>query len=87
MTVRISFTPNLERHVKCPPCEVEAGTVGAALDAAFALNPAARSYILDEHGALRKHIALFVDGELVRDLSGRLRPGAELHVMQALSGG
>src|SRR5262245_36881416 len=55
--VHVVFTPNLQRHVDCPPCTVAGVTVRAALDAAFAMNERARGYVLDEHGALRKHMS------------------------------
>lgn len=69
---------------------VEGDTVRAALDAVFAQNPAARRYVLDDQGALRKHMTIFVDGTLVRDrqhLSDPVPKGAAVHVFQALSGG
>jgi len=87
---RVAFTRNLQRHVACPPCQVGGGTVRASLDEAFALYPRARGYVLDEHGALRQHMAVFVDGEPVLDrraLSDPVPSAAEILVMQALSGG
>jgi molybdopterin synthase sulfur carrier subunit len=86
----VRFTPNLQRHVACPPCEVEATTVRAALEAVFADNPKARSYVLEDHGGLRKHMLIFVDGAQIQDrdaLSDTVSAGAEIYVMQALSGG
>lgn len=60
------------------------------LDAVFASNPRARGYVLDDQGALRKHMVVFVDGETIRDrttLSDPVAPDADVYVMQALSGG
>jgi len=87
---RISFTRNLQRHVACPTCTVEGETVKDSLDAAFALYPKLRGYVLDEHGALRFHMAIFVDGIPISDrrsLSDHVPPASEIFVMQALSGG
>jgi hypothetical protein len=87
---RVVFTPNLQRHVACPPTTVPGDTVRAVLDAVFAANPRLRGYVLDEHGAVRHHIAVFVDGAQVRDreqLSDAVSADAEIYVMQALSGG
>ena len=87
---RVVFTQNIQRHVACPPREVRGGTLRTALDAVFTSNPAARGYVLDDQGALRKHIAVFIAGELVRDreaLSDTVSDEAEIYVMQALSGG
>ena len=86
----IRFTPNLQRHVACPPADVQGATVREALDAVFAANARARGYILDEQGAVRQHIAIFIDGEQIRDriaLSDAVSEKTEIYVMQALSGG
>ena len=86
----VSFTANLERHVDCPPREVAASTVAEALDAAFALNPRLRGYVLDDQGRLRKHVLVLVDGALVADrdrLSDPVAGSASIYVAQALSGG
>jgi hypothetical protein len=88
--VSVHFTANLRRHVDCPPMDVDGETVGAALEAYFATHPAVRSYVLDEQGAVRRHVAVFADGSQISDprtLSDPVRPGAEIYVMQALSGG
>ncbi len=87
---RVVFTENLQRHVACPPCEVTGETVAAALNAAFRDNEKARGYVLDEHGAVRKHMVIFVDGLPVRDrtgLSDKVSERSQIWVMQALSGG
>jgi sulfur-carrier protein len=87
---RVSFTSALARHVACPPREVAGTTVRTALDAALAANPGLRPYVLDEQGALRKHITVFIGSEVVQDrttLSEPVAADAQIHVMQALSGG
>ena len=87
---RVSFTQNIQRHVACPACEAEGSTVRAVLDAVFAANPQARSYVLDDQGALRKHMAIYVDGALIHDRAALSDPvGAEstVYIFQALSGG
>jgi hypothetical protein len=87
---RVSFTQNLQRLVPCPPTEAAGRTVREVLDAVFARNPRLRGYVCDEHGAVRRHMVIFLDGEPIWDrdrLSDAVRPDAELYVMQALSGG
>lgn len=87
---RVAFTQNLRRHVDCPDAEAPGATVRAVLDAVFAANPRLRGYVLDDQGALRKHMSIFVDGKQVDDRAGLtdpVRPESELYVMQALSGG
>jgi molybdopterin synthase sulfur carrier subunit len=86
----VHFTRNLHRHVECPSEQVEAGTARQALEAYFALHPAVRGYVLDEQGALRTHVNVFVDGIQVADrarMDDPVGPATEIHVMQALSGG
>ena len=86
----IRFTGNLQRHVDCPPCEVLGDTVRHVLEAVFERNERVRGYVLDDAGGLRKHMTIFVDGQLIRDRSGlsdSVGPDAKIDVMQALSGG
>jgi sulfur-carrier protein len=87
---RVVFTANLQRHVSCPPCDALGATVKEVLDAVFAQNPKARGYVLDEHGALRHHMVVFVNGQGISDrhrLSDIVEADGEIFVMQALSGG
>jgi len=87
---RVAFTPNLQRHVRAPSQMVAGTTVRAVLEAVFSDNPALRGYVLDDQGALRKHVVVFVDDVRVDDragLSDAVRGDSEVFVMQALSGG
>lgn len=86
----VEFAPALTRHVPCPRQEVPAGPLAAVLDAALAAAPALRSYVLDEQGAVRKHVAVFVNGEMIASRTDLRRPLAaqdRVHVIQALTGG
>lgn len=88
--IEVVFAKAFRRHVECPDASVVADTVGAALEAYFALHPPVRSYVLDDVGAVRQHVAVFVDGDLVNDragLSDPVTPTSKIHVFQALSGG
>lgn len=70
--------------------EVAGASVGDVLDGLFALHPNLRGYVVDEHGAVRHHVAVFVDGDAIRDkrhLRQAVGARAEVYVMQALSGG
>lgn len=87
---RVSFTPNIQRHVDCPSSDVVGETVREVLDNLFAEKTKARGYVLDDQGVLRQHMVVFVDGKLVRDrkeLSDQVWPDSEIYIMQALSGG
>jgi sulfur-carrier protein len=87
---RVVFTQNIQRHVECPETEAGGGSVREVLDNVFAANPQARSYVLDDQAALRRHMTVFVDGRAVRDrarLSDPVAAGSTVYVFQALSGG
>ena len=86
----IHLTSHLRRVAPSGPTDVEAATLRDALDAYFAKAPKVRPYILDDQGRLRRHVAVFIDGELLvdkSDLGRRVTPHSEIYVMQALSGG
>jgi molybdopterin synthase sulfur carrier subunit len=87
---RVVFAPHVLRHVDCPPSEQAGRTVRECLDAAFVLYPGARGYVLDDQGALRKHVAVFVNDRMIADrvlLSDVVEPTSDVFVFQALSGG
>lgn len=86
----VHFTPNLRRHVNCPSCVAAGGTVWEVLAAVFQEHPAVRGYVLDDQGEVRPHIAVFVNGEQIKDrrrMTDAVRADDEIYVMQALSGG
>ena len=67
-----------------------AGTVGEVLEAVFAGFPPIRSYVLDDQGTVRRHVAVFVDGANILDrchLTDPVPDGGDVQVLQALSGG
>ena len=87
---KVFFTANIQRHVACPETEAAGGTVREVLEGVFAANPQARSYVLDDQAALRKHMTIFIDGHIIRDrarLSDAVAETSHIHVFQALSGG
>ncbi len=87
---RVTFTPNLRRHLRAPDALVGGATVREALAAVFRDNPALQGYVLDDQGRLRQHVVVFIDGEQMRDRAGLadpIGPSSELFVLQALSGG
>ena len=87
---RIVFTPQLRRFTETPEVDAPVATLRAALEAAFALNPRLRGYVLDDQSHLRGNVVAFIDGRRCVDrirLDDPLRPDSEVHVLQALSGG
>ena len=86
----VEFTDNLASQTRAPSCRVDGATVGEALQAVFAVTPGLRGYVLDDQGAVRTHVVIFLDNVAMRDrrkLSDAVRPDSEIFVMQALSGG
>ena len=87
---KVVFTGNIQRHVLCPVTEAPGQTVREVLDSIFAENFQARSYVLDDQSALRKHMTIFVDGRKIRDrvlLGDAVSETSTIYVLQALSGG
>lgn len=86
----VQFTANLASQTAAPVCKVEGTTVREALHAVFTRYPTLRSYVLDDQGAVRQHVVVFVDGTAITDRQKQedaVRPDSEIFVMQALSGG
>lgn len=86
----VDFSPNLARQTTTASCRVGGATVAEALHLVFEQLPDLRSYVLDDQGAVRKHVVIFVDGKSLSDrrgLTDPVRPDSEIFVMQALSGG
>jgi sulfur-carrier protein len=86
----VSFTSALQRFLDAPSMQVDGTSVRAALDAVFARRPALRSYVLDDQGAVRRHVVVYINGDVLRDrthLSDTVGAQDEIYVFQALTGG
>ena len=86
----VRFTQNIQRHVACPTRDVDGSTAREVLDNYFRDNERARGYVLDETGAVRRHMVVFIDGDLIHDrdtLTDAVKPDSVIDVIQALSGG
>jgi sulfur-carrier protein len=86
----VRFTQNIQRHVACPTRDVDGSTAREVLDNYFRDNERARGYVLDETGAVRRHMVVFIDGDLISDretLTDAVKPDSVIDVIQALSGG
>ncbi|MDH4289502.1 MAG: MoaD/ThiS family protein [Aquincola sp.] len=87
---RVFFTPQLQRFTATPEVESGAVTLRGALEAAFAVNPRLRGYVLDDQGHLRANVVVFIDGRRCSEriaLADPLNADSRVHVLQALSGG
>ena len=81
------FFPDLANQASIEiPGQTVAGVV-AALDENY---PGLAAYVVDEQGALRKHVNIFVGDELIHDrqkLSDPVSADDRVFIFQALSGG
>ena len=87
---KVFFTANLRRHVDCSTMEAEGLSVAQVLARVFAQQDRLGAYVLDDQGALRKHMTILIDGRRLKDierLSDPVTDTSEVWVMQALSGG
>jgi sulfur-carrier protein len=87
----VSFTRHLRRFFPdLHDTMVDAADVAELIRQLDVRHPGLAHYLTDEAGHLRKHVNVFVNGVLVPDrnhLGDPLGHDAEVHVMQALSGG
>ena len=86
----ICCTPRLHAVGPTEPTPITGNTVQSVLDAADATYPKLKNYVLDDQGNIRKHVAIFVNGELAdpsKVLDMTVDEQTEVYVMQALSGG
>ena len=70
--------------------ELEGSTVHEVLAKVEGQFPGISSYLVDDTGSLRKHVNIFVQGDLIKDrnhLSDAVKKSDELLIFQALSGG
>ena len=86
----VLFTSALQRFLPVPSAQVTGATIGEALAAVFASEPRLRGYVLDDQGVLRRHVAIYVNGQAIGDrvrLTDPVAADDEIYVFQALSGG
>lgn len=86
----VHFTPHLRMHVDVRDGEFAGSTVAEVLNSAFEVMPTARGYVLDDHGAVRKHVVIFLNSTLIQDRtrqSDAVNASDRIDVLQALSGG
>jgi len=90
---RVEMTQHLYRffpQLKNRTITVPAGSVAEALHAINEMAPGFTDYVLDEHGALRRHVNLCINNTIVIDkikLSDHITDDATVYIFQSLSGG
>ena len=89
--MRIHFTPALKRFVpELHSIEGQGTTVADAIAAVKNTYPGLQDYIVEDNGALRKHVNIFINDAFIRDRAGLSDPVQEnddVYIIQALSGG
>ncbi len=87
----LKFTPHLKRFFPdLTTLDIEANTVADAIAIANNHWDGIADYVIDEQGALRKHVNIYVDGDLIYDketLTDKISADSRIFIMQALSGG
>jgi sulfur-carrier protein len=66
--------------------ELDGSTVGEVLQALERRYPKVTGWILDEHGRVRQHVNVFVNGERVRE-DAELASSDVVQVLPSISGG
>lgn len=88
--IQLNFAPILERHIRTSTINLAAEDLFQAFNLAFQAYPNLKHYILDDQNRIRQHVAIFINGSLLKDRLDWNRPLAnndEIYIMQALSGG
>jgi sulfur-carrier protein len=84
---RVILTGSICQHVGGRGAvEVGGETARAAVKALEASYPGLRGWVVDEQGALRRHVKLFLHGAAV-SLDAPVGTKDELHIVAAISGG
>lgn len=87
----VKFTKHLNRFFPdLAAGPVPGETVADVIRALDAQHPGLAGYLLEDHGALRQHVNIFLGEHLIADrqaLSDPVRNDDRLYIFQALSGG
>ncbi len=89
---RVNFTGHLKRFFPgLTELEVEGQTISSVIaEVNRSYYPGLQSHLVDEQGALRPHVNIFLAGAMIRDrktLQDVVAADDEILIMQALSGG
>lgn len=85
--MKVLIPTPLRSYTKRSQVEAEGATLAellADLDRQF---PGLRFRMVDEQDQVRRHMRVFVNGAQVFDLARPLKPGDDVAIVQALSGG
>jgi molybdopterin converting factor small subunit len=85
--VKVLVPTPLRSYTGAGLVEADGATLADVLAELDRRYPGIRFRIVDEQDRMRPHMRFFVNGEQVFDLAAALRPGDEVQIVQALSGG
>jgi len=89
--IQLRFTSHLEKFFPgLGELRLEARDVAALIRQADERFPGLAAYVVNEHGALRPHVNVFIGDERIHDRQGltdALQDGDVVTILQALSGG
>jgi sulfur-carrier protein len=88
--VCVTFAASLQRHIPCAPQNVSPASLRDVLQAALQAAPDLKHYVFDDQGNIRKHVAVFINKNLLAnrsDLTQNITAGDHVLVVQALTGG
>ena len=87
MSATLRLSQMLAEAVGADATQVVSGsTVAGVLDDLFTNRPGLRGHVVDETGAIRPHVAVFVNGDRAA-LDAEVPDNADVYVLHAVSGG
>ena len=89
--MKVHFTPALKRFVPdLHSIEVQGSTVADVINNVAEIYPGLTEYIIEENGALRQHVNIFINNTFISDrktLGDAVQDTDDVYIIQALSGG
>lgn len=85
--MKVLIPSPLVSYTRRTEVDAEGATLGELLWDLDRRYPGLRFRMIDEQERVRPHMRVFVNGEQVHDLAHGLRPGDDVAIVQALSGG
>ena len=89
--VTVNFTPALKQfEPELKSIEVTGNNVKEVIGGVREIYPRLVDYVLEENGALRKHVNIFINNTFINDrqqLSDTVQENDKVYIIQALSGG
>ncbi|MFQ5934559.1 MAG: MoaD/ThiS family protein [Dehalococcoidia bacterium] len=85
--MKVYIPPPLRSYTGSKEVDVEGNTLRDVLSGLDRRYPGIRFRVVNEQDGIREHIRFFVNQELAKDLNTQLRPGDEIHIICAISGG